>query len=333
MAKLDDSNLLNFIKEEELNKIALCFSKGEFSTIVKEYLNDNIISKMSTDSLTQQLAISILLFCQLKSKLLNDAKITLLTISNQKNALIFPLLFLKAKAYIYNGEYKLAIELFSEMKYRYDSFKSNSSDNNDIIYIETNESKFKYFSNLFIYLFGINNIDTKIKKIYFELSHTLASISLSNESFALIEEMHKRYPNDIVVLFTYAKLSLMLSYKLKYETVINEMKELSKSTEEPKKKSIIDNYITFASTFESIGKNDYEKAKNTLISMRNQSPNNPLIENNISVINVLTNKVDEGYNGLLKIVDKNNMNSSNDAIVSNVHTVSDYFNKKYFVNP
>ena len=63
MAKLDDSNLLNFIKEEELNKIALCFSKGEFSTIVKEYLNDNIISKMSTDSLTQQLAIAILLFC------------------------------------------------------------------------------------------------------------------------------------------------------------------------------------------------------------------------------------------------------------------------------
>ena len=64
-----------------------------------------------------------------------------------------------------------------------------------------------------------------------------------------------------------------------------------------------------------------------------RNPNNPLIENNISVINVLTNKVDEGYNGLLKIVDKNNMNSSNDAIVSNVHTVSDYFNKKYVVNP
>ena len=332
MAKLDDSNLLNFIKEEDLNKIALCFSKGEFSTIVKEYLNDNIIKTMSSDSLTQQLAISILLFCQLKCKLLNDAKKTLLTITTQKNSLIFPLLFLKAKSYIYNGEYKLAIELLSEMKYRYDSF-NNNPDNTNIIYIETNESKFKYFSNLFIYLFGINNIDTKIKKIYFELSYTLASISFPNESFALIEEMYKRYPNDIVVLFTYAKLSLMLSYKYKYETVINEMRELSKSTEDPKKKSIIDNYITYATAFESIGKSDYEKAKNNLISLRSQFPNNPLIENNISVINVLNNKVDEGYNGLLKIVDKNNMNISNDFIVSNIHSVSDYFNKKYIVNP
>ena len=171
-------------------------------------------------------------------------------------------------------------------------------------HIETNECKFKYFSNLFIYLFGINNLDIKIKKIYFELSHTLSSISFANESFALIEEMHKRYPDDIVVLFTYAKLSIMLSYKVKYENAIREMKELSNSTEEQKKKSIIDNYLAYASTFESIGKNDYEKAKNTLVSLRNQSSNNPLIENNIALINVMTNKIDEGYSELINIVDK-----------------------------
>lgn len=332
MAKLDDSNLINFIKEEDLNKMAICFSKGQFETIVKEYLNDSTINKMSSDALTQQLAMSILLFCQLKCKLLNDAKKTLLSISTQKNTLIFPILFLKAKSYIYNGEYKLAIELLSEMKYRYDTYLENSNkDNTDIIYIETNECKFKYFGNLFIYLFGINNLDIKIKKIYFELSHTLGSISFANESFALIEEMHKRYPNDIIVLFTYAKLSLMLSYKLKYEQTIKEMKDLSNSTEDQKKKGIIDNYIAYASTFESIGKNDYETAKNTLSSLKNQSSNNPLIENNIAMINVMTNKIDEGYLGLLNIVNK--MNSSNDFVVSNIHTVSDYFNKKYIVNP
>ena len=91
MAKLDDSHFINFIDEEELNKIALCFSKGQFDTIVKEYLTDNIIKKMSSDSLTQQLAISIRLFCQLKCKLLNDAKKALLSISTQNNTLIFPL--------------------------------------------------------------------------------------------------------------------------------------------------------------------------------------------------------------------------------------------------
>ena len=334
MAKLDDSNLINFINEEELNKIALCFCKGQFDTIVKEYLTDNIINKMSSNSLTQQLAISIRLFCQLKCKLLNDAKKTLLSISTHNNTVIFPLLFLKAKTYIYNGEYKLAIELLGEMKNRYDTYTGNSNkEPTDIIYIETNECKFKYFSNLFIYLFGINNLDTKIKKIYFELAHTLSSISLANESFALIEEIHKRYSNDIVVLFTYAKLSVMLSYKVKYENAIREMKELSNSTEDQNKKSIIDNYIAYASTFESIGKNDYEKAKNTLVSLRNQASNNPLIENNIAVINVMTNKIDEGYGQLLNIVDKNKMDSSNDFIVSNIHTVSDYFNKKYIVDP
>ena len=50
MAKLDDSNFINFIDEEELNKIALCFSKVQFDTIVKEYLTDNIIKKIKSDN-------------------------------------------------------------------------------------------------------------------------------------------------------------------------------------------------------------------------------------------------------------------------------------------
>lgn len=126
-----------------------------------------------------------------------------------RSGVIFPLLFLKAKILIYGGEYKKAIELLSVMKNKYDSYKSSvSKDTNDIIFIETNNSKFTYFSNLFVFLFGINNIDIKIKKIYFELSHLVSSLSFSVESYSLIDQLYQKYSSDIVILFAYAKMSI-----------------------------------------------------------------------------------------------------------------------------
>ena len=42
------------------------------------------------------------------------------------------------------------------------------NDNNNIIYIETFKQDFIYFNNLFNYLFALNNIDSKIKKLYYQ---------------------------------------------------------------------------------------------------------------------------------------------------------------------
>ena len=102
------------------------------------------------------------LYSLLKLNNVNEAK-KIDTSFSPKNGLMFPFLFLKAKVLIYSGDYKNAIELLSDMKKRYESYQSNETkDVNDIIYIETNKSSFKYFSNIFVYLFGINNIDIKI---------------------------------------------------------------------------------------------------------------------------------------------------------------------------
>ena len=156
--EINDSNLSQYLSDEALTEIATHFSKGEFETITTSLLTEDIIKKVN-DDISKQINLSVYLYSLLKLKKVNEAK-KIDSSFSPKNGLIFPFLFLKAKILIYCGDYKNAIELLSDMKKRYDAYQSNDTkDVNDIIYIETNKSSFKYFSNVFVYLFGINNID------------------------------------------------------------------------------------------------------------------------------------------------------------------------------
>ena len=159
--EINDSNLSQYLSNETLIEIATLFSKGDFEVITTSLLTEDIIKKVN-DDISKQIILSVYLYSLLKLKNVNEAK-KIDTSFSPKNGLMFPFLFLKAKVLIYSGDYKNTIELLSDMKKRYESYQSNETkDVNDIIYIETNKSSFKYFSNIFVYLFGINNIDIKI---------------------------------------------------------------------------------------------------------------------------------------------------------------------------
>lgn len=300
--EINDSNLSQYLSDEALNEIATHFSKGEFETITTSLLTEDII-KTVNDDISKQIILSVYLYSLLKLKRVNEAK-KIDTSFSPKNGLIFPFLFLKAKILIYCGDYKNAIELLSDMKKRYDAYQSNDTkDVNDIIYIETNKSSFKYFSNVFVYLFGINNIDIKIKKIYFELSHLLSSLSFSVESYSLIDQLYQKYPTDIVILFSYAKMSILHSHSVNYTKALTQMKKIKEdNSTNPSMKSIIENYIDYSTSLELLSKGEYEKAESSMLNIGGRLPNNAMLVNNIAVLDILSNKVDDGYNAMLNVV-------------------------------
>lgn len=83
---------------------------------------------------------------------------------------------------------------------------------------------------------------------------------------------------------------------------------------------------------ELISKNDYEKARSSMLNIGGRLPNNAMLVNNIAVLDILSNKVDDGFNAMLNVVGKSKMNSMNDITYSNMVTVSDMFGKKIIVD-
>ena len=106
------------------------------------------------------------------------------------------------------------------------------------------------------------------------------------------------------------------------------MKKLKEdNSSNPSLKSTIENYIDYITS-----KNDYEKARSSMLNIGGRLPNNAMLVNNIAVLDILSNKVDDGFNAMLNVVGKRKMNSMNDITYSNMVTVSDMFGKKIIVD-
>ena len=128
-------------------------------------------------------------------------------------------------------------------------------------------------------------------------------------------------------------MSILHSHSVNYTKALTQMKKLKEdNSSNPSLKSTIENYIDYITSMELISKNDYEKARSSMPNIGGRLPNNTMLVNNIAVLDILSNKVDDGFNAMLNVVGKSKMNSMNDITYSNMVTVSDMFGKKIIVD-
>ena len=288
----------------------------------------DLIEKCKEDKLSQQLLNTILIFCLLKTNKIDEAKIIFEKYVFNLDNVIFPLILLKSKYFIKTKNTPKAIDIYSESINAYNKYLSsseNKNDTNNIITIETYHQKFKYFKNIFNYLFALNNIDSKIKKLYLELKFCLNSLKFYSQAYQLSLEIYQKYPNDILIIFELARDSIIFSKIDKYQEMVEAMKKKKDNENDEKKKKIINNFILYAQALYQVAQGKIDLSQSTFAEILKSDPNNPLILNNSALLNIYKNNPKECYNGLVQLYTKGN-DSSNETIKNTINFIAEKFN-------
>ena len=294
----------------------------------KLILNLDLIEKCNEDKLTQQILLTIFIFCLLKLNKTEDAKIVLDKYIFPVDNIIFPLILLKSKYFIKTKNTPKAIDIYSDSINNYNNYLSSSENKNNInniITIETYHQKFKYYSNIFNYLFALNNIDSKIKKLYFELKFCLNSLKFYSQAYQLSLELYQKYPKDIQIIFELAKDSITFSKLDKYQEMIEAMKKRRDEEADGKKKLIFNNFILYAQSLYQIAQGKIDLSQNTFGEILKTDPGNPLIINNMALLNIYKNNPKECYSNLVQLFTKGN-DSSNETIKNTINFIAKKFN-------
>ena len=296
--------------------------------IPKYILNLDLFEKIKADKLSLQILSTILIFCLLKENKIEETKIVFEKYIFNLDNVIFPIVMLKAKYFIKNKNTPKAIDIFSESIRNYTNYASNLEENkndiNNIITLETYHQNFMYYKNIFNYLFALNDLDTKIKKLYFELKFCLHSLKFFSQSYQIILELYQKYPDDIQIIFELGKDSVTFSKLDKYQEMVEILKKKKETEKEEKKKSVINNYILYLQAIYQVAQGQIENSQNTFGQILKNEPNNPLIKNNIAVLNVYKNNPKECYNNLTALYKENN--SHNETIKNTINFIADKFN-------
>ena len=296
--------------------------------IPKYILNLDLFEKIKEDKLSLQIISTILIFCLLKENKIEETKIVLEKYIFNLDNVIFPIVMLKAKYFIKNKNTPKAIDIFSESIRNYTNYASNLEENkndiNNIITLETYHQNFMYYKNIFNYLFALNDLDTKIKKLYFELKFCLHSLKFYSQSYQIILELYQKYPDDIQIIFELGKDSVTFSKLDKYQEMVEILKKKKETEKEEKKKTVINNYILYLQAIYQVAQGQIENSQNTFGQILKNEPNNPLIKNNIAVLNVYKNNPKECYNNLTALYKENN--SHNETIKNTINFIADKFN-------
>ena len=296
--------------------------------IPKYILNLDLFEKIKEDKLSLQIISTILIFCLLKENKIEETKIVLEKYIFNLDNVIFPIVMLKAKYFIKNKNTPKAIDIFSESIRNYTNYASNLEENkndiNNIITLETYHQNFIYYKNIFNYLFALNDLDTKIKKLYFELKFCLHSLKFFSQSYQIILELYQKYPDDIQIIFELGKDSVTFSKLDKYQEMVEILKKKKETEKEEKKKTVINNYILYLQAIYQVAQGQIENSQNTFGQILKNEPNNPLIKNNIAVLNVYKNNPKECYNNLTALYKENN--SHNETIKNTINFIADKFN-------
>ena len=294
----------------------------------KLVLNLELLEKCNEDKLTQQILLTIIIFCLLKANKMEEAKAVFEKYVFTLEKIIFPLILLKAKYFIKIKNTPKAIDIYSESINAYNDYLSseeNKNDTNNIITIETYHQNFKYFKNVFNYLFALNNIDSKIKKLYLELKFCLNSLKFYSQAYQLILELYQKYPNDIQIMFELAKDSITFSKIDKYQEMIEAMKKRRENENDGKKKLIFNNFILYAQALYQVAQGKIDLSQNTFSEILKTDPGNPLILNNSALLNIYKNNPKECYNNLIQLYTKGN-DSSNETIKNTINFIAEKFN-------
>ena len=294
----------------------------------KYILNLDLLEKIKEDKLSLQIISTILIFCLLKENKLEETKTILEKYIFNLDNVIFPIVMLKAKYFIRNKNTPKAIDIFSENIRNYTNYASNLEENknniNNIITLETYHQNFVYFKNIFNYLFALDDLDTKIKKLYYELKFCLNSLKFYSQSYQIILELYQKYPDDIQIIFELGKDSVTFSKLDKYQEMVEILKTKKESENEEKKKAIINNYILYLQAIHQVAQGQIENSQNTFGQILKTEPNNPLIKNNIALLNVYKNNPKECYNNLTALYKEKN--SQNETIKNTINFIADKFN-------
>jgi tetratricopeptide (TPR) repeat protein len=294
----------------------------------KLVLNLELLEKINEDKLTQQILLTIIIFCLLKANKMEEAKTIFEKYVFTLEKIIFPLILLKAKYFIKIKNTPKAIDIYSESINAYNDYLSseeNKNDTNNIITIETYHQNFKYFKNVFNYLFALNNIDSKIKKLYLELKFCLNSLKFYSQAYQLILALYQKYPNDIQIMFELAKDSITFSKIDKYQEMIEAMKKRRDNENDGKKKLIFNNFILYAQALYQVAQGKIDLSQNTFFEILKTDPGNPLILNNSALLNIYKNNPKECYNNLIQLYTKGN-DSSNETIKNTINFIAEKFN-------
>ena len=231
--------------------------------------NYNLFEKLNEDELSQQILLTIALYCLLKKKNLTEEAKTLINKYNYPHYdMIFPLILLKAKFFIKAKNIPKAIDILNEAIFLYEDYKlhleEKQKDLKNIYTIETFHQKFKYFDNLFNYLFCMNRLDVKIKKLYFELKICLISLKFYTQAYKTILDLYQKYPDDIIVQFELAKDSVLFSKPDKFQEIFEEMKKNRDNQKEEKNIKIYSNFVMYAEALSELAKSKYEESQNLM---------------------------------------------------------------------
>jgi tetratricopeptide (TPR) repeat protein len=296
--------------------------------IPKLILNLDLLEKCKNDRLTLQILLTIFIFCLFKTKKYDIAKTIFENYVFYIDNLIFPLILLKAKYFILCKDTTKAIDIYSEAinKFKnYISSEENKNDNNNIITIETYHQKFVYFKNIFNYLFALNNIDSKIKKLYFELKLCLSNTKFYSQAYQLILELYQKYPKDIQIIFELAKDSVIFSKIDKYQEMMEVMKKKKEEESDQKKKEIYNKFILYGEALFQVAEGKMDLAQNTYMEILKIEPGNPLVINNIALLNIYKNNPKECYKQLVELYMKGN-DSANECIKNTINLIAEKFN-------
>ena len=297
--------------------------------------NYRLIETLLEDEFCQQIILTLILFCFLKKKdLPEEVKLIFDKYNYPFEEMIFPLNFLKIKYYIKSNDIPKAIDLLNKLIIKYEKYKldieQKKNDLNNIYTIETFHQKFIYFYNLFNYLFCMNDIDNKIKKLYFELKICFYRMKYLSQTYKIILSLYQKYPNDILIQFELAKDSIINSKQDIYQKILEIMKKNKNEENDEKKKNIYNNYILYLEGLSNLAYKQYSEAESKFekIAENRKEENNVILNNNIAVMNLYKNNLKESYDKLVNIYQENKNENNNEYIKDTINIMQDKFNIK-----
>ena len=328
----NNNNNNNNAMYSNVNTGSLYPSTSQFPSISQKNaeFNYSLFEKLNEDELSQQILLTIVLFCLLKKKSLpEEAKILINKYNYPHYDMIFPLILLKVKFLIKAKETQKAIDILTEVIYSYENYKLNLDENKkdlkNIYTIETYYQKFKYFNNLFNYLFCMNRLDVKIKKLYFELKQCLFNLNFYSQGYNTILELYQKYPDDIVIQFELAKDSVICSKRDKFNEALEQMKKNRDSQNDENTKKIYDNFIMYAEGLRELAQNKYDECKNIFENILKNDENNVLIKNNLAILSIYKNNPKDCYDKLLSLYQDKKNDTGHEYIRGTLKTIQDKF--------
>lgn len=299
-------------------------------TKINNFIFDtSILDKMANDKFTQQILLTVVIYSLLQINENKEAKVLIEKYINvyKLKEIIFPLILLKSKYLLTENSYAKAIDVYSEAIHYYTTFDINKH-NNTTINIETYDQEFIYFNNLFNYLFALNNLDSKIKKLYYELKYCLYAIHFYSQGYISIIELYNKYPNDFLIQFEITRDSILLSKYDKYKEFYPVLKKSVDEEKDENKKYIYMNHVLYVEGLFLLAQDKYEEAKACFTEILKNDSTNVLIINNLALLNIYKNRAKETYDTLKLVASPDQMDSANKTILDNINILM----QKYYAS-